>query len=230
LAGKESLQVAYFETRNQMSFPAPSKLFTPAVTIIIVLMITGFVIATYAPTFVGKYLALSSNGVFSGKVWQLITYPFINRRPQEIIFSGLMILFIGSALERQWRTKSFVALWLVITLGCGLLWVIVSMMFGGNLLGMGTAGCGYGFLATYAILNRGRRVFMLFGTIEAQYLVMIFIVIGLIMSITAPLNLIWISGAGIAYLYVKFRLQNRYRSVDQDSSKNRSAGGFVDID
>lgn len=222
--------MSYFETRSQMSFPAPSKLFTPAVTIIIILMIVGFVIATYAPMLASDYLALSSNGVFSGKVWQLVTYPFVNRCAQEIIFGGLMILFIGSSLERQWRTKSFVALWLVITLGCGFLWVIVSMLFGGNLLGMGTAGCGYGFLATYAVLNRGRRVFMLFVTLEAQYLAMIFIAIGLIMSIASPLNLIWVSGAGIAYLYVKFRLQNRDRSVKQYSSKNKSSGSFVDVD
>ncbi len=220
----------YFETRSQMSFPAPSKLFTPAVTIIIILMITGFVIATYAPGLVGEYLALSSNGVFSGKVWQFITYPFINRCPQDIIFSGLIILFIGSSLERQWYTKSFVALWFVITLGCGLLWVIVSMMFGGNLLGIGTAGCGYGFLAAYAILNRGRKVFMLFVTIEAHYLAMIFIGIGLVISIAAPLNLIWVSGAGIVYFYVKYRLQTRYRTVNRNLSKKKNADGFVDVD
>ena len=222
--------MSYFETRSQMSFPAPSKLFTPAVTIIIILMIIGFVITTYAPALVSDYLALSSSGVFSGKVWQLITYPFINGCPQGVIFGGLMILFIGSSLERQWHTKSFVALWLVITLGCGFLWIIVSMLFGGNFLGMSTAGCGYGLLATYAVLNRGRRISMLFVTLEAQYLAIIFIAIGLIMSIASPLNFIWVSGAGIAYLYVKLRLQNRHRSLGQDSSKNKSSGGFVDID
>jgi len=120
-----------------------------------------------------------------------------------MIFSGLIVLFVGSAIEREWRTASFVLLWLVISVGCGLLWVIVNLLTGNNFIGMGASGCTYGLIATMGLLFRGRRFFMFFVTVDSRYLVLILIAIGILMNIATPINLVWISGAlAVSYTHL----------------------------
>lgn len=222
--------MADFQTRTQMVMPSPSKLFTPAVTTIIALLIAGFALATYFPGFTVRYLGLSSQGVFSGKLWQVITYSLINPCASALIFNGIMVLFIGSSIERVWRTRSFVLLWVVVSVVCAVLWMLVSLVLGQNMVGMGSAACGYGLIAAFGILNYRKRVFTLLCTIEAQYLAMIFIGIGIVISIASPFNLIWVSGALVAYLYIKWTLRRRTGTKTVDSFSRGGGSGFVDID
>ncbi|MBN2455334.1 MAG: rhomboid family intramembrane serine protease [Sedimentisphaerales bacterium] len=217
--------------QTQTGFSSPTKIFTPAVTSILVLSIIGLILSMLMPDFIIKFFALSAQGLLHGKVWQLVTYVFVNGMPINLIFSGLMILFIGSAIERQWRTASFLMLWLVISVICGLLWVLVSLILGANYIGMGAGACTYGLLATFGILNRGKRVLIFMATLEAQYLVIIFIAIGIVLNIMQPIGLIWISGALVAYLYIKLRWRMTERSASRHSqSASGQTGRFVDID
>ena len=110
-----------FQRRLQLQLPSPTQFFTPAVTVILVLIIIGFAFATYASEFVINTLALSSQGVFHGKVWQLITYPFVEISTCRLIPSGIILLFFGSAVERQWKTRGFLALFFLLSVSCGLL-------------------------------------------------------------------------------------------------------------
>ena len=221
----------YGTGQTRISFPSPTKLFTPGVTALIVLMIAGLLLSMFAPGFTSGFLALTAQNVVRGRVWQLVTYPFVNGSPINLVFSGLMVLFIGSAIEREWRTASFLLLWLVISVGCGLLWIIVNLLTGNNFLGMGASGCTYGLFATMGLLFRGRRFFMFFATIESRHLVLILIAIVILMNITSPINLVWISGALVAYIYVKLlwrRPSQSHRSVK--SVDQRRSGSFVDVD
>jgi membrane associated rhomboid family serine protease len=219
-----------YETRMQLAFPPPSKLFTPVVTVILIALVLGFAVAIYAPEFTISFLAISSQGMFRGRIWQFITYPLVNPSVCSLVFNGLAILFIGSAIEREWRSRSFLALWLVVSVACGLIWVLVGLILGQNLAGLGAAACGYGIIATFGILYRGKRFYFFFATIEAQYLAIILIVIGLVVSIAQPFNLIWVAGAGVAYLYVMWRMQIKRGRLKGDSLGSRGPSGFVDID
>lgn len=215
----------------QMAFPSPRKLFTPGVTGILVLSIVGFLIGVLAPDLAARILALSPDGIRRGMVWQLVTYPFVNGSPMNLVFSGMMILFVGSSIEREWRTSSFLMLWLVVSVACGLLWIAVGFAAGSNMIGMGSTACSYGFIATMGLLHRGQHFFVFFATVEAQHLALILIVIGVILSITQPINLIWITGALVAYLYVKAHWSHTRKGFG--SSRGHSAeerGRFVDID
>jgi len=221
----------YTTGQTQITFPSPTKLFTPGVTAIIVLLIAGMLLSTFAPGFRTRFLALSAQNVLHGRIWQLVTYPFASGSPMNLIFSGLMVLFAGSAVEREWRTKSFILLWLVVSVGCGLLWVIVNLLVGRNFIGMGASGCTYGLIATMGLLFRGRRFFMFIATIEARYLVLILIAIGILMNIATPINLVWISGALVAYVYIKLRWRmasQSHRSIP--SVEQRRPSDFVDVD
>jgi membrane associated rhomboid family serine protease len=221
----------YTTEQMQLIFPSPTKLFTPGVIAILALLIAGILLSWFAPGFTTSFLAVSAQNVSRGRMWQLVTYPFVSNSPTNLFFSGLMVLFIGSAIEREWRTASFLLLWLVISVGCGLLWVVVNLLTGNNCIGLGAYACTYGLITTIGLLFRGRRFFMLFGTVKSQYLVLILIAIGVLMNITVPMNLVWISGVLVAYVYTKLRWHiasgNRgsIPSVEQ-----KRPGGFVDLD
>lgn len=231
LQDKESSAMADFETHMQLAFPSPSKLFTPAVTTILILMIAGWAVISYAPVFTANWLAVSSQGLLRGRIWQLVTYSFINGCSGNLVFNGLMVLFIGSTIEREWRTRSFVALWLVVSVTCGVIWFLVSLVGGWNYVGIGTGACGYGIIGTFGLLFRRKRFLALFWSVEAQYIAWLLIGIGLVLGIARPISWIWVAGALVAYIYVKLRWR-----IQSNSMYNRPAAvegrrdGFVDVD
>jgi len=213
----------------QVVLPSPSRLFTPGATVILALSVAGFLLFAFAPGAAAGILGLSAGGVLRGRVWQLLTYPFVNNSATNLVFGGLMILFVGSAVEREWRTASFLWLWAVVSVGCGVLWVVVSVLIGGNPVGMGSTACSYGLIATMGLLYRGRRFLVLFATVEAQYLVIGLIVIGIILNLGSPMTLIWIAGAPVAYLYVKAKW--RYTAAKPvGPGPQGGSGRFIEID
>ena len=221
----------YTTGQTQMTFPSPTKLFTPGVTAIIVLLIVGMLLSMFAPGFTASFLAISAQNVLHGRIWQLVTYPFVSGSPLNLIFSGLMVLFAGSAIEREWRTNSFILLWLVVSVGCGLLWVIVNLLVGRDFIGMGASGCTYGLIATMGLLFRGMRFFVLIATVGVRFLVLILIAIGILMNIATPINLVWISGALIAYAYIKLLWRMASQSQrDIPLVEQRRTSDFVDVD
>ncbi len=224
-----------FQRRLQLQLPSPTQFFTPAVTVFLVLSIIGFAVATYAPTFTVNVLALSGRGVFRGKVWQLVTYPFFASCVIPFIWSCVILLFMGSAVERQWKTRGFLALWFVVSITCGVLWVLMSvvvfMAFGWNPIALGDWACIYGIIAVFGILFKKQKFLVYFFVMEGQHLAILMIAIGLVASIAAPLNLVFVAGALIAYVYTKLRQASTgIRSNRRSESSQLRSGGFVDVD
>ena len=221
----------YTTGQTQMILPSPTKLFTPAITTIIVLMIAGFALIHHASGFTLDYLVLIARNVLRGRVWQLITYSFINGCPWNLVFNGLVVLFMGSAIEREWGTKSFILLWLVVAVVCGVIWMMISLVAGRNFAGVGTEACVYGIISTFGILYRGTRFWFFFFTVEAQYLALIFIGIGIVLSIAQPISLVWVLGALVAYVYIKLRWRMASQSQRSiPSVEQRRSSDFVDVD
>jgi membrane associated rhomboid family serine protease len=214
----------------RMLLPSPQKLLTPGVIVLLSLMVAGFLGLALASQAVGIALALSPYGVLHAKIWQLLTYPFLNG-PVGLICNGMIVLFVGSAIEREWRTASFLLLWLVVTITCGLLWILLNLLAGYSLAGAGANVGGYGLIATFGLLFRGQRFFALFGTIEAQHIAIGLVVIGVILSLPDPITLVWVAGALVAYVYVKARWSLQARpSVRPGPQRSGGKGQFVDID
>jgi membrane associated rhomboid family serine protease len=220
-----------YNEQIQAVFPLPAKLFTPAVTAILILLIVGILLSVFAPGFTIRVFAVGAQNVLHGRIWQLVSYPFVSNSPINLIFSGLVVLFVGSMIERQWRTISFILLWLVITVGCGLLWVVVNLLTGNNFVGMGASSCIYGLITTMGLLFRDRRFYVFSTAVKLRYLVLILIATGILMNMATPMNLIWIFGALIAYLYVKlcFKMVSKGGRVINPLEQKRGSG-FVDVD
>ncbi len=221
----------YTTQQTQISFPSPAKLFTPGVITILVLLIAGIALSIFAPDFTTGFLAVSARNILRGRIWQLVTYPFVSNSLINLFFSGLMIIFVGSAIEREWKTASFLLLWMVISAACGLLWVVVNLLTGKNLIGMGALACTYGLITTMGLLFRERRFFLFFTVVKSWHFVLILIAFGILMNIATPINLVWISGALVAYIYVKLRWWMASKTRGSiPSIEQRRSNGFVDID
>ncbi len=219
----------YLTEKTQITFPSPTKIFTPTITTIIVLIIIGFALINHAANFTVNNLALIVGNVFQGKIWTIVTYPFINGSPWNLIFNGFIILFMGSSIEREWGTKSFIFLWLTLSVSCGLIWIVINLVLNQNFIGIGAGPCAYGIIATFGILYRGTRLWFYFFTLEAQYIAMILIGVGAVISIAQPIFFIWVLGALVAYIYVKMRLRpDAPRAISPQDDDDYE--GFVDID
>ncbi len=215
----------------QQCFPSPRKLFTPAVTAILVLLVAGYTLFSYATDFTINHLAITGRGLLSGKIWQLITYSFINGCGRSLVFNGLLLLFIGSTIERQWRTGAFVTFFLVVSCVCGLIWALLSLILNRTYVGLGTSACGYGLIGAFGVLFYRQRVMALFWTVEAQYIAWFLIVVGIVLGIPQPITWVWVSGAGVAYLYIKLRQPRASKRMTSGPvSRQNRGGGFVDID
>jgi len=204
----------------------PSKLFTPGVITILVLMVIGYTLYCYAKNFTLYYLLLHPGQLLKGSVWQLLTFSLINSSC-TLAFSGLAVLFLGSAIEREWGTRSFLTLWIVISGVCAIIWSIISLIIGQELIGMGSAPCIYGLIGTFGLVFRRQRFWFLFCTIEAQHLAFIFVGVGLVLGIAQPISWIWVAGAGVAYLYIKLRWR-LMRGPSQNTGKKKNS--FIDVD
>jgi len=174
-------------------------------------------------------MALSVGGIMRGKVWQLVTYPFFEPCGGNLIFNGLVLLLIGSSIEREWRTGAFVLLWLVVSVVCGLVWIAVSALFRLNYLGMGGASCIYGLIAMFGLLFRKKKFIAWFWAVEAHYISWALIVIGIVLGIRQPMAWIWVSGALVAYLYIKIRWRAASSGTNAPAGRY-TPGSFVDID
>ena len=221
--------MAETETRIELAIPSPQKLFTPVVTVILVLMVIGYALTIYAKNFTTTYLALSATGVFSGKIWQLVTYPFIDGNMLILIFHLFLVLFVGSNIEREWRSKELILFWLIVSTICGLIWVVVCQLIGTNYLGWSAAACGFGLISAFGLLFRRKKFIAWFWVMQAQHAAWGLIVIGIIFSIPQPITFIWLTGALSGYFYVKLRRRMLYRAgtAPQETYRPQS---FVDID
>lgn len=218
-----------YQQQVRFQMPSPSKLFTPAVTVILALMVISLLLTIFTDGFVIDLFGLSKQGLTRGMIWQIVTYSLISSGPMQLVFNGLAVLFLGSMIERQWRTMSFVFLWVVISGICGLAWILLTALMGSGAVAVGANACIYGMLGTFGILFRGRRFFMFFATIESKYLVWILIAIGVLMAISQPIMLVWILGAPIGYGYTKFMWKihsGRTVSINKKPQKSR----FADLD
>ena len=215
------------EEHYEIAIQSPAMYFTRAGVTFILLMIAGFVVTSYWPDFAAAQLALSPTGVLHGRVWQLVTYLFVDGSRWSLIWNCSCVLIIGSALEREWRTRSFVALWFIAGISCALIWMAVSLvatlLTGREFLGSTADSAVYGLLGAFGLAFRRKRFLFFFWGMEAQYVVLILVAIGLVIGIPNPITWIWVAGAGVGYLYLRviWRLREGFTTGGKPAQQAR---------
>ena len=217
------------EERIEIALPTPAKILTPGVVALLVLMVVGYIITVYAKDFAMGYLALDPRQVMGGMVWQLVTYNFVDGG-MSLVWSLILLLFMGSAIEREWSTKSFLTFWLTVAVACALVWMLVSWVMMLTMRqtligGMTASGASYGLIAVFGLVFRRRRFFYFFWTMEGQHIAILMIAIGLLTSIAQPLYLIWVAGALVGYVYVRIA----WGDLRLPTSKPATGSRFKDL-
>lgn len=181
------------------------------------------------------FLGLSFGGFFNGHIYQLITYPFNFFGVFDVIFSCLLLWFIGSELEEMWGQKRYLTFYFLTTIGAGFSHLFISWVFaqGPNLFVPFTGLTGFNnfLLLSYAILYPNRMFsFMFFFPVKAWVVCLLAIVLQLYQGIFSPAGLFSLGHLGamaIGYGYMVFisspRLKAYFSSREQtQNDKKRS--------
>jgi membrane associated rhomboid family serine protease len=219
------------QNRSQLVIVGPlHDVFTPAVVGSGILIIATYVAFSFWPEQVVTAMSLQKHTISEGKIWQLVTYPLLNTCGWPLVINLAGILFIGSRLERSWNSGSWIMLWLIVSVMVGIFFWIASL-FIRNLIVLGSAVPVYGLLGAYALVFRNNPSLLFFGAMKSHHAAILLIIAGALLSLSQPVMLIGVSGAGVAYVYTRIRWHIANRAGGKRfTSQARRPGAFVDVD
>ncbi len=194
------------------------RLFTPAVLVLCILHIAGFVAPVVAPQETRIWLVqalglLPDAGLARLHLWQLVTHTFLY---PTACFAWLLVgaltvfVFFASRLEREWGTRRFAVFYVAMAAAAGLVRAIPE--FGGSAVLVGSLGVICAVLAAYGVAFRGERVWLWVSSVPAQHFVLGLLVVLLLLNLQPVANVLWLSGAafGLAYTRAWFRWERRH--------------------
>lgn len=164
-----------------------------AFVIVDALLLAFYALVKPARSFVEQHLALGPS-LLSGEIWQLATSLFVHVEPLGFFFNILGLWFVGAAVEREFGTRRFLALFLVPGVAAN-----ATMGFLQASLGRPDffTGCGQSVLALFVAfaVAYGRAPARILGSlvIEARTLSLIIVGFALLADIA---NGIWSALAG----------------------------------
>lgn len=159
--------------------------------ILIAVMVGAFVLSSILQTqgiSLTSWLGLSLDGLSQGLVYQLVTFPLVEHGLFSVLFSGLILWFIGSELEWSWGMRRYIY-FLLSCLGVGAFFFLVVAasfsIFAAPLSGM--SGVASGLCIAYAVLYPDRLfTFMLLFPMRARYFCLILAAISLYNGFFSP--------------------------------------------
>jgi membrane associated rhomboid family serine protease len=107
-----------------------------------------------------------------GKVWQPLTYTFLNPDPFGLLFALLGLWLLGASLEQSWGTRRFVTFYLATgaagALATGLIGLFVPAVrvhpYFGNWASL------EGLIAAFAVLMPNAQIFLYFVPVQARWM------------------------------------------------------------
>ena len=166
-------------------------------------------------------LGLSASGLFSGLIFQLLTYPLVETQLMGFLFNGLVVWFIGSELEKQWGSKIYLRFILINILAVGLIYALVNLVFfyGTHLYSAplhGLTGINFAMLIAYALLYPDRQMsLMMIFPMRARTFCWILAGIEAYMAVFSSLTSSWahLLAMGISYLVIHFQTRPIVRTI-----------------
>lgn len=154
---------------------------------------------------------LSTVGLRQGFIFQLITFPFVDKGLMGVVFNALILWFIGSELEEKWGRKFYLKFLAVSTYSCGLIFVLFGVMAGNfvNFLPLyGIAGTNLALLVAYGIIFSERTmIFMFIFPMKAKYFCLLLAAIEIFMALSSSaFNSAWghVVAMGTGFLFLKY--------------------------
>jgi len=202
---------------NQQQFSAPP--ITKINKIILIASAACFILFSILKA-VGAFnlvtiLGLSTAGLMSGLIFQLLTYPLVEVSLMSFLFNSLIIWFIGSELEKQWGSKIYIRYLLINILGVGVIYTLVNLLFFYGTYAYsapihGLTGINFAMLIAYSLLYPDRQMsFMMIFPMKARTFCWILVGIEAYMAIFSNLTSAWahLLAMGISYIIIRFQTQ-----------------------
>ena len=200
---------------SALSFPsfrgATKQLVLANVGVYFALLIMGFV-APRVALVAYHYFSLAPDQLFSGFVWQLATYSFINTGVLHVAFNMLTLWFIGSFLETSKGSRWLLEIYFLCAVGGGLIGSVLTLthLFHSDPHSITYSADAplFGLLAAFAALFGDLEMYMfpLPVAIKAKYLVIVYMLIELAMLLSGGPPLAYftiLSGALIGFLFAR---------------------------
>lgn len=217
---------------NQVQFQAPPLSKINKIILIVTgacFLTTSILKAIGAFSLVG-ILGLSGNGLLSGLVYQLVTYPFVEVNFMSFLFNSLVVWFIGSELESSWGRKVYLRFLLLTVLGVALIYSLVSVLF---FFGTpvyfsslhGLTGINFALLVAYAMLYPDRQMsLMMIFPMKARTFCLILVGIEAYMGFFSGAMTSWahLLAMAISYLIIHFQSRPLLRKVLNSSWDTKS--------
>lgn len=171
------------ENRDYMRAPSFEPRRTVTITLLII-NVVAFVLQSfatyYAPSLgVGKYLALSKEGLGHGYVWQLLTFQFLHGGLMHLLLNCWALYVFGRAVEDAVGRRSFLLLYFSSGVLGGLCQMVGALLWSSHLGGsvVGASAGVFGLVAAYATLYPERQLtlllfFVLPVSLRAKYLLL----------------------------------------------------------
>ncbi len=221
-----------------------SQIYLPKLTlvnkILIILSSAAFILDFILTRFTAlgsltNFFGLSGSAVFSGHIYQMITYPFLSNSIIEVILNCLMLWLMGSEFEANWGTKRYLSFIATTVVGGAMLYLaVIGVFFSGNgalysypLTGF--AGIVGALCLAYAVIYPDRIFsFLMIIPIKAKYFCMILVVISLYQGVASPTGIgAWgqLGAIASAYLFMIIISHKNFRLLSDKMGKMTQVRG-----
>lgn len=157
-----------------------------------------------------QFLALSSNGLRRGFVWQPVTYMFLHDGPWHILINLFILWFFGREVEYFIGPKNFTRLYFAAGLAGAALWLAFNIHSSASVIGASAAvlGCVIAFATLFPNREITLLVFFVFPvTMKAKYLALAAVAVDVVPLLqrtdTGVAHIAHLGGALLGYLYIK---------------------------
>jgi membrane associated rhomboid family serine protease len=214
---------------------------SPSVKILLIACFLAFLVQQTIDQFFGGHLqaffGLVPRGfMFEGRIWQLVTYPFLHADPLHLILNMMMLAFTASDLEFKWGRKSFLIYYFFCAAMAGVLYLLLQLWgwqgSGIDTPMVGASGAIYGCLMAYGIIFGERTLlFMMLFPMKAKHFIWVLAGVEFLSTIFSGRgglsSAAHVGGmiAGLGYLWVQARLQIAGRRAASSPAK-KSSGKF----
>lgn len=174
----------------QVQLPQMTKFNAYLIAVSAAIFLLDSILVQAAGVSLSRFLGLSWQGVSSGLIYQFVSYPFAPSAFFQVLFSGLIIWFLGCELQRIWGLTQYVFLLSISAFIGGLLYIAVSLMFAPAVAAIplaGLAGVSASLCLLYALFYPERQfIFMFLFPMKAKYFCALLIGIILYQGIFTP--------------------------------------------
>lgn len=215
--------------------PAPTKLFTPVVIVLLILLIAGSVLLYWFKEDFIYYFGLTGFEVMGWKIWQCFTYSFIEPSWWNLLVDTSILIFCGSAVEREYKSRNLVVFFALTIPIFGLIMLVVMMLFRQIQFIIGSDVLYYGTLGMFAYCYRKQRFMLYIWAVEADKIAWVLVIIGAVFAIFRPYYLLFVPASFLGWYYIKWfkgggiRIGGRTAKTASRPAGERK-GGFVDVD